>query len=91
MIDGPRKGIVECYFMEAEGRQETSLMVCGSDGTVKLWSIDNGTPTTLVLADCGLELTCVDRASNHQWLAQGLVNRGFQIIPIPSDNEMVTR
>ena len=64
-------------------------MVCGADGSIKLWSVETGTPTNLILSDYGLDLTCIDLSSNRQWLAQGTTNQGLQIVQLPSDSESV--
>lgn len=62
------------------------LMVCGVDGSVKLWSTVTGLPTGLILPDSGIDLTCVDRSLNGQWLAQGSINQALQLISIPSES-----
>lgn len=41
------------------------------------------------MEDYRLSLTCVDRASNRQWLAQGTTTQGVQIVQIPSVSELV--
>ena len=64
-------------------------MVCGADGSIKLWSVETGTPTNLILSDYGLDLTCIDLSSNRQWLAQGTTNQGLQIVQLPSDSDSV--
>ena len=62
---------------------EGTLMVCGSDESVRLWSVENGTPTALLLGDTGLHLTCVDGPTiDNQWLAQGTTTRGVQLVDI---------
>ena len=68
-------------------------MVCGADGSIKLWSVETGTSTNLILSDYGLDLTCIDLSSNRQWLAQGTTNQGLQIVQLPSDStiEMPSR
>lgn len=86
MINGPRKGVIDCFFIDSE---ETSLMVCGADGSIKLWNVATGTPTNLILSDYGLDLICVDRSSNGQWLAQGTTNQGLQIAQLPSGAKSV--
>lgn len=86
IIYGPRKGVMDCYFI---GKEETSLMICGTDGSIKLWSVKTGNPINLILADIGLCLTCVDRSSDCQWLAQGTTNQGFQIVQVPCDSDLV--
>ena len=78
MIDGPRKAVVDCLFIE----DESTLMICGADGSVRLWSVDNGTPTGLLLMDSGLHVTCVDKTVDNHWLAQGTTNRGLQLVQI---------
>lgn len=64
-------------------------MVCGADGSIKLWNVETGHPTNLIVADSGLSLTCVDRASNGPWLAQGTTNHAVQIVQIPLVSELV--
>lgn len=88
-IEGPRKGVIDCFFIGFEDNLETSLMVCGADGSIKLWSVKAGAPTNLILDDSGLCLICVDLASSHQWLAQGTTNHGVQIVQIQLDTGSV--
>lgn len=64
-------------------------MVCGADGSIRLWSIGTGNPIRLILDDYGLNLTCVDHAFNRQWLAQGTITEGVRIVHIPLDAEPV--
>lgn len=67
-ICGPAKGVVDCFFVEAE---ETLLMVCGLDGSVKLFSTITGSPVTSLMDDLKLHVTCVDLAQDNRWLVQG--------------------
>jgi len=78
MIDGPRKAVVDCLFIE----DESTLMICGGDGSVRLWSVDSGIPTGLLLMDSGLHVTCVDKTVDNHWLAQGTTNCGLQLVQI---------
>ncbi|XP_046440097.1 apoptotic protease-activating factor 1-like isoform X2 [Daphnia pulex] len=84
-ISGPRKGVIDCFFVEPE---ETTIIVCGADGSIRLWDVKTGYPKHLIMEDYRLSLTCVDRASNRQWLAQGTTTQGVQIVQIPSVSEL---
>ncbi len=63
--------------------------MCGADGSIRLWDVETGYPKHLIMEDYRLSLTCVDRASNRQWLAQGTTTQGVQIVQIPSVSELV--
>lgn len=68
---------------------ETSLMVCGADGSIRIWSIEDGVVKALLQPDTGLNLTCVDRAPDGYRLAQGTTAHGLHLLHIQLDSVLL--
>lgn len=78
---GPRKGVVGCHFVD----HETQLLICGVDGSVRMWRVDNGHPTAVLLQDIGLHVICFDLSADGVSFAQGTSSHGLQLISVNTD------
>lgn len=60
-------------------------MVCGADGSVRIWSVESGMPMISLQSDMGLHLTCIDRTPDNYRLAQGTTTHGLLLLHIQLD------
>ena len=71
---GSSKGIIDCFFTN----DESKLLVCGTDGSVQFWDLNN--ELLLATIESELCLTCIDLATSNGFLAQGTADTGVRIL-----------
>ena len=64
-------------------------MVCGADGSIRVWNVETGLATALLQGDTGQHLTCVDWAKDYLRIAQGTTTNGLQLIQIQFDSVLL--